>query len=119
LLHDAPGLLLGGSEPRPDLCVIVANNDGGGIFSMLEQARLPGPFERVFGTPHGSGLDQLAAAAGLPYQRVALPEELADALAAAWLPGAGIRLVEVRTDRADQAALRHRLAGAAARALLR
>jgi 2-succinyl-5-enolpyruvyl-6-hydroxy-3-cyclohexene-1-carboxylate synthase len=119
LLHDAPGLLLGGSEPRPNLCVIVANNDGGGIFSMLEQARLPGPFERVFGTPHGSRLDRLAAAAGLPYQRVARADELAGALAAAWLPGAGIRMVEVRTDRADQAALRHRLAGAAARALLR
>jgi 2-succinyl-5-enolpyruvyl-6-hydroxy-3-cyclohexene-1-carboxylate synthase len=119
LLHDAPGLLLGGSEPRPDLCVIVANNDGGGIFSMLEQAELPGPFERVFGTPHGSSLDQLAAAAGLPYQRVARADELAAVLAAASLPGAGIRLVEVRTNRADQAALRHRLSDAAARALLR
>jgi 2-succinyl-5-enolpyruvyl-6-hydroxy-3-cyclohexene-1-carboxylate synthase len=119
LLHDAPGLLLGGSEPRPDLCVIVANNDGGGIFSMLEQAGLPGPFERVFGTPHGSSLEQLAAAAGVPYQRVARADELADVLAAASLPGAGIRLVEVRTDRADQAALRHRLSDAAARALLR
>jgi 2-succinyl-5-enolpyruvyl-6-hydroxy-3-cyclohexene-1-carboxylate synthase len=119
LLHDAPGLLLGGSEPRPDLCVIVANNDGGGIFSMLEQAGLPGPFERVFGTPHGSSLEQLAAAAGVPYQRVARADGLADVLAAASLPGAGIRLVEVRTDRADQAALRHRLSDAAARALLR
>ncbi|HEX7993865.1 MAG TPA: 2-succinyl-5-enolpyruvyl-6-hydroxy-3-cyclohexene-1-carboxylate synthase, partial [Streptosporangiaceae bacterium] len=105
--------------PRPDLCVIVANNDGGGIFSMLEQAELPGPFERVFGTPHGSSLDQLAAAAGLPYQRVARADELAAVLAAASLPGAGIRLVEVRTNRADQAALRHRLSDAAARALLR
>jgi 2-succinyl-5-enolpyruvyl-6-hydroxy-3-cyclohexene-1-carboxylate synthase len=28
LLHDAPGLMLGPEEPRPDLCVIVVNNDG-------------------------------------------------------------------------------------------
>jgi 2-succinyl-5-enolpyruvyl-6-hydroxy-3-cyclohexene-1-carboxylate synthase len=119
LVHDAPGLLLGSSEPRPDLCVIVANNDGGGIFSMLEQTALPGPFERVFGTPHGTGLAELAAAAGLPYQRIARAEELAAVLAAASRPAAGIGLVEVRTDRSRQAQLRRRLAGAATRALLR
>ena len=113
LLHDAPGLVLGPAEPRPDLCVVVANNDGGGIFSMLEQAALRGPFERVFGTPHGAGLAHLAAAAGLPYRLVDHPRELAGALAAA----SGMSLVEVRTDRAAQAALRHRLAGAAASAL--
>ncbi|MGN6795401.1 MAG: 2-succinyl-5-enolpyruvyl-6-hydroxy-3-cyclohexene-1-carboxylic-acid synthase [Streptosporangiaceae bacterium] len=119
LLHDAPGLLLGAREPRPDLCVIVANNDGGGIFSMLEQAALPGPFERVFGTPHGSGLAELAAAARLPYQRVERADELAGVLAVASAPGSGIRLVEVRSDRAGQAALRHRLTDAAAAALSR
>jgi 2-succinyl-5-enolpyruvyl-6-hydroxy-3-cyclohexene-1-carboxylate synthase len=115
LLHDAPGLMLGPSEPRPDLCVIVANNDGGGIFSMLEQAALPGPFERVFGTPHGAGLADLAAAAGLPYRLVGDASELTGALATV----SGLSLVEVRTDRATQAALRHRLTGAAATALAR
>ena len=119
LLHDAPGLFVGISEPRPDLCVIVANNDGGGIFSMLEQAALPGPFERVFGTPHGTGFAELAAAAGLPYQRLERAADLADVLAAASAPGAGVSLVEVRTDRAEQAALRRRLADAAAAALRR
>ena len=52
LLHDAPGLAIGPGEPRPDLCVVVVNNDGGGIFEGLEPAAFrPGPFERVFGTP--------------------------------------------------------------------
>src|SRR6185437_16311885 len=64
-LHDAPGLMLGPGEPRPDLCLVVVNNDGGGIFSDLEQAAFTGPFERLFGTPHGTGLDHLAAAFGL------------------------------------------------------
>ena len=73
-LHDAPGLALGPAEPRPDLCLVVVNNDGGGIFSTLEQAAFTGSFERLFGTPHGAGLEHLAAAFGLPYQRLEQPE---------------------------------------------
>ena len=117
LLHDAPGLLIGPGEPRPDLCVIVVNNNGGGIFSALEQAAFPGPFERVFGTPHGAGIAELAAAAGLPCRRIGRADELPEALAAAGSRGAGISLVEVRTDRPGQAALRQRLADAAAASL--
>jgi 2-succinyl-5-enolpyruvyl-6-hydroxy-3-cyclohexene-1-carboxylate synthase len=103
-LHDAPGLFLGPSEPRPDLVLIVVNNDGGGIFSLLEQAEFGGPFERVFGTPHGAALTSLAAAAGLP----AVTLDRAPDLDAA-LRGEGIRVVEVRTSRADGAALRREL----------
>jgi 2-succinyl-5-enolpyruvyl-6-hydroxy-3-cyclohexene-1-carboxylate synthase len=111
-LHDAPGLALGPNEPRPDLCLIVVNNDGGGIFSTLEQAAFTGSFERLFGTPHGAGLDHLAAAFGLPYLRLDQPEDLGKAL-----PGAGLRIVEAQTDRAAGAALRARLSEAAAEAI--
>jgi 2-succinyl-5-enolpyruvyl-6-hydroxy-3-cyclohexene-1-carboxylate synthase len=111
-LHDAPGLALGPSEPRPDLCLVVVNNDGGGIFSTLEQASFTGSFERLFGTPHGAGLDHLAAAFGLPYQRLDQPEDLGKAL-----PGTGLRIVEAQTDRAAGAALRERLREAAAAAV--
>jgi 2-succinyl-5-enolpyruvyl-6-hydroxy-3-cyclohexene-1-carboxylate synthase len=111
-LHDAPGLALGPDEPRPDLCLIVVNNDGGGIFSTLEQAAFGRSFERLFGTPHGAGLDHLAAAFGLPYQRLEQPEDLGKAL-----PGAGLRIVEAQTDRAAGAALRDRLREAAAAAV--
>jgi 2-succinyl-5-enolpyruvyl-6-hydroxy-3-cyclohexene-1-carboxylate synthase len=115
LLHDAPGLFLGTDEPRPDLCLVVVNNDGGGIFSMLEQAAFRRPFERVFGTPHGAGLGDLAAAARLPYQRPERPDELKALLSGLRHGGTGLRLAEVRTDRAGQAELRARL-GEAARA---
>ncbi len=116
LLHDTPGLALGPDEPRPDLCVVVVNNDGGGIFAGLEPAGFPGPFERVFGTPHRVALDQLAASFGLPYARAERPGELAKAAAAA-AAGTGPRIIEVRTGRAANAELRTVMRTAAIRAV--
>jgi len=111
-LHDAAGLALGPDEPRPDLCLVVVNNDGGGIFSALEQAAFPGSFERLFGTPHGTGLHHLAAAFGLPYQRLEQPGDLTKAL-----QGTGLRIVEAQTSRAAGAELRARLRAVAAEAV--
>jgi 2-succinyl-5-enolpyruvyl-6-hydroxy-3-cyclohexene-1-carboxylate synthase len=112
-LHDTPGLMLGPDEPWPDLCLVVVNNDGGGIFSDLEQAAFPVPFERVFGTPHGADVGSLAAAARLAYVRLERADDLPAALA-----GGGLRVVEVRTERAAGAGLRAALrrAGTAAAA---
>jgi 2-succinyl-5-enolpyruvyl-6-hydroxy-3-cyclohexene-1-carboxylate synthase len=117
LLHDSPGLAIGPDEPRPDLCLVVVNNDGGGIFSQLEQAAFAGPFERLFGTPHGTDLERLAGASGVPYARISAARELAGALAPGAATAAGLRLVEVRTDRAAGAALRAELSRAAAAAV--
>jgi 2-succinyl-5-enolpyruvyl-6-hydroxy-3-cyclohexene-1-carboxylate synthase len=108
-LHDAASLVLGPDETRPDLCLVVVNNDGGGIFSTLEQAAFDAPFERVFGTPHGAGFGHYARAVGLPYLLLERTADLSEALGAA--PG-GLRIIEARTDRAGQAALRARLADA-------
>jgi len=122
LLHDAPGLALGPAEPRPDLCVVVVNNDGGGIFEGLEPARFkdgsgggvdgPSVFERLFGTSHGASLEQLAAAFGMPYTLVERPGDLAKALAPA-IGGTGPRIVEARTGRAASEELRARMRAAA------
>ena len=110
-LHDLPGLLLGPDEPRPDLGLVVVNNDGGGIFSDLEQAAFAGPFERLFGTPHGADIASLARGARLPYHRVERPADLGPALA-----GHGLRVIEVRTQRAAGAALRAELRAACTKA---
>jgi 2-succinyl-5-enolpyruvyl-6-hydroxy-3-cyclohexene-1-carboxylate synthase len=112
VLHDSPGLFAGPAEPRPDLVIVVASNDGGGIFSTLEPAAFPDSFERVFGTPHGARLSALAAAAGVPYQIVRDAAELPAAL-----PGPGLRIVEVQAARAAGAALRQRLLEAAVAAI--
>jgi 2-succinyl-5-enolpyruvyl-6-hydroxy-3-cyclohexene-1-carboxylate synthase len=121
LLHDQNGLLIPASEPRPDLVLVVANNDGGGIFSFLPQAehlggRDRGAFERAFGTPHGVDLSAVAYAAGCGHARVdeaaGLPRAVEKAAAAG-----GVQLVEVRTDRGTNRALHVRLAEAAVEAL--
>jgi len=115
-VHDAPGLAIGPGEPRPDLCVVVVNNDGGGIFAGLEPAAFPGPFERVFATPHGTSLEQLAAAFGIPYARAEQPGDIAKVVAAT-VPGGGPRLVEARTGQAENTALRAALRTAAVTAV--
>ena len=116
-LHDHSGLVLGPDEPRPDLAIVVVNNDGGGIFSLLEQAQFPAPFERVFGTPHHTDLAAAAAAVRVPYQRLAHAAQLPGALAAATSAGAGIRLIVLRAGRAAGVTLRRRLSEAASRAV--
>jgi len=115
LLHDANGLVLGPFEQRPDLVLVVVNNDGGAIFGTLEQGseQHTATFERVFGTSHGVDLAALCAATRTPHVQV---DDLAG-LAAALRPAAGLRVVEVRTDRADAVALHRALGEAVAGAL--
>ena len=98
MLHDTTGFVIGPDEPRPDLTVVVLNDSGGGIFGLLEQGapEHAGAFERVFGTPHTVDLAALAAATGLAHLRL---DDLSD-LPGALEPARGIRLVEIRADRA-------------------
>lgn len=107
-LHDQNGLIVGPQERRPDLALVVVNNEGGGIFSLLPQASLRDPFERVFGTPHSVNLAHVAAAHGIPYTRLESASGLARALS-----GDGLRIVEARTDREANAALHVQLRRAA------
>ncbi|MBO0840601.1 MAG: 2-succinyl-5-enolpyruvyl-6-hydroxy-3-cyclohexene-1-carboxylate synthase, partial [Sciscionella sp.] len=106
-LHDVGGLLLAPDEPRPDLTVVVNNDDGGGIFELLEQGAPEhrASFERVFGTPHGVDLGALCAGYGVPHTLA----DSADAFADAVRPGPGLRVVEVRTDRSSLRAARAEL----------
>jgi 2-succinyl-5-enolpyruvyl-6-hydroxy-3-cyclohexene-1-carboxylate synthase len=106
LLHDASSLLGAAGRSRGAVLVVI-DNDGGGIFSFLPQAQLPGDlFEPLFGTPHGLDLTALAAAARVPARVVEKAADLVPALDAA-LDGGGTQLVVVRSDRAGNLA-RHR-----------
>jgi 2-succinyl-5-enolpyruvyl-6-hydroxy-3-cyclohexene-1-carboxylate synthase len=98
LLHDASSLLGAAGRPR-GVVLVVCDNDGGGIFSFLPQARLPAElFEPLFGTPHGLDLAALAVAARVPSRVVEKAADLVPALDAA-LVGGGTQLVVVRGDR--------------------
>jgi 2-succinyl-5-enolpyruvyl-6-hydroxy-3-cyclohexene-1-carboxylate synthase len=102
-LHDSNGLVLGPDEARPDLTIVVANDDGGSIFASLEQGapRYAASYERLFGTPHGVDLAALCAATRTPHWRVDSLAELRHALSS---PAGGIEVVEAvlrRDDRRD------------------
>jgi 2-succinyl-5-enolpyruvyl-6-hydroxy-3-cyclohexene-1-carboxylate synthase len=102
-LHDANGLVIGPGEPRPDLTLVVVNDDGGSIFATLEQGAEPyaPAFERVFGTPHGVDLEALCGASGTAYARVDTVAGLRTALAD---DRPGMRVVEARVDRSRRRA---------------
>ena len=97
-LHDATGLVLGPDEPAPDLTIVVANDDGGSIFAMLEQGaeEYADRYDRLFGTPHGVDLASLCAATRTPHWKVGSLAELEQAIAS---PNGGIEVVEVAVRR--------------------
>jgi 2-succinyl-5-enolpyruvyl-6-hydroxy-3-cyclohexene-1-carboxylate synthase len=118
-LHDAGGLATGVHEPRPELVVVVANDDGGSVFATLEQGAPPhaAAFERVFATPHGTDLAALCRAHHVEHTTPAGPDGLAAALAPTGRPG--VRVVEVVVDRADRRGLADRQRAIALDALAR
>jgi 2-succinyl-5-enolpyruvyl-6-hydroxy-3-cyclohexene-1-carboxylate synthase len=112
-LHDANGLVLGPDEPRPDLTLVVVNDDGGSIFATLEQGAEPyaPAFERVFGTPHRVDLEALCAATRTAYTRVASVAKLRAELAE---PPHGIHVLEAPVDRSRRRATAAAIAALAA-----
>jgi 2-succinyl-5-enolpyruvyl-6-hydroxy-3-cyclohexene-1-carboxylate synthase len=116
-LHDSTGLMIGPAEPRPDLTIVVNNDDGGGIFGQLEPGapELAGYFERLFGTPHAVDIASLCAATGTAHQLVTSIADLRHALRSRSRPG--IRVLEVPTDRNRRRDLDRRLREAVAAAL--
>ena len=104
-IYDRNGLLAAPGEQRPDLAYVVCDNDGGGIFSSLEQGapEFAKDFERVFGTPHGADLAQLLVAPGVGVRTVGTVTELRDALAAARTGGVHVIVARCGSRAAEQA----------------
>lgn len=117
LLHDTNALI--GLASRPlDLCVVVVDNDGGGIFEFLPQAGAleRSRFETLFGTPHGVDVTALAAAHGIEH-RIAAHQSDVGAQVQAALAAGGARMVVARTDRQANTKLHRELNEAIAHAI--
>lgn len=116
-LHDLNALAIGPLEQRPNVTIVVLNDDGGGIFALLEQgaAEHTPSFERVFGTPVSADLSSLCAGYHVPHVFAKTPDDLRAALS----PGPGLRVVEVRPDRTRLRDLHARLRAAVTESALR
>ncbi|OBK41600.1 2-succinyl-5-enolpyruvyl-6-hydroxy-3-cyclohexene-1-carboxylic-acid synthase [Mycobacterium sp. 1245111.1] len=99
-VHDSSGLLIGPTEPVPaDLTIVVSNDNGGGIFELLEQGdpRFSDVSARVFGTPHDVDVGALCRAYHIDSRQI----ELDDLGAALDEPADGMRVLEVKADRSS------------------
>lgn len=99
-VHDASGLLVGPTEPVPrDLTIVVSNDNGGGIFELLEQGdpRFSDVSSRVFGTPHDVDVGALCRAYHV-HARCIEVDDLAVVLGEAH---DGLRVLEVKADRSS------------------
>ena len=95
-LHDA-GAVLWNATREVDLTVVVVDNGGGHVFSLLPQRELP-EHRDLFVTPHAVDIGGVCEAAGAGYQRVERASDLLPALDRAAGVGRGIRVIDVMVD---------------------
>ena len=99
-VHDSSGLLIGPTEPTPrNLTIVVSNDNGGGIFELLEQGdpRFSDVSSRIFGTPHDVDVGALCRAYHVDSRQIEV-DELGAALAESH---DGMRVLEVKADRSS------------------
>ena len=85
-LHDLTGLIHG---DKPNLLILVVDNNGGGIFSTLAHRGSDG-FESIFGTPHNLDLSAIATSLNIKASSVNSVAQLEEELSQ---PIEGIRVV--------------------------
>jgi len=103
-LHDTNALLTA-SKLNGSLTVVLANNQGGGIFEHLPIVQMQDSFEAFFATPQDVQFDILCRAYGVEHWQVEDWNMLIESVQV--LPKKGVRVLEIPTDRkADQAHLK-------------
>jgi 2-succinyl-5-enolpyruvyl-6-hydroxy-3-cyclohexene-1-carboxylate synthase len=123
-LHDLNALLAARLHDLSATIVLV-NNDGGGIFSFLPQAQpaaavsgsgLPEHYEELFGTPHGIDVGPIVTALGGEHRLVTGAADLDEAIRDS-IGRHGVRVLELRTERARNLELHRDMAATVRRAL--
>jgi 2-succinyl-5-enolpyruvyl-6-hydroxy-3-cyclohexene-1-carboxylate synthase len=113
-LHDV-GSLIWNARRGLDTVLVIVNNAGGRIFSLLEQRTLP-ELDELFTTPHDVDIRAVVRAAGAGYGRVERAHDLVPAIEAA-RAGGGVHVVEAIVDGERDRACRADVDAAVARAL--
>jgi 2-succinyl-5-enolpyruvyl-6-hydroxy-3-cyclohexene-1-carboxylate synthase len=118
-LHDI-GALLMARRHDVNLTIVVFDNDGGGIFSLLPVAEQIDPeiFETHFRTPHGTDLEPVARAFGAAFARVTSWEHFRAAIKDG-LGASGVSVVELPIDRDRSVAHRREIERRVCEALAR
>ncbi len=105
--HDLNGLLAARLH-KLNLTIVLINNDGGGIFSLLPQAAYPEHFEQLFGTPTGLDYRPAVQMYGGHYQKVESWQQFRQQMSLG-LESGGLHVIEVRTERASNVTMHRRL----------
>ncbi|HEY5891090.1 MAG TPA: 2-succinyl-5-enolpyruvyl-6-hydroxy-3-cyclohexene-1-carboxylic-acid synthase [Acidimicrobiia bacterium] len=104
-IYDSNGFL---GEDLPGIVFLVMDNNGGGLFDLLPQAKLAPDFERLFVTPPNRRLSLLAAFHGLSYVEAETPADVLAAIESGFLES-GPTVVRVAVDRDGDVRVRHEL----------
>ncbi len=115
LLHDLNSLAMTAKLKQP-LILIVINNNGGGIFSFLPVAEFGGIFEQYFGTPHDLNFEGAANMFRLKYYAPQDQNEFTRSYREALRQKNSV-IIEVRTNREENATLHRDLQRAVREAL--
>ncbi|PSO72437.1 MAG: 2-succinyl-5-enolpyruvyl-6-hydroxy-3-cyclohexene-1-carboxylic-acid synthase [Cyanobacteria bacterium QH_3_48_40] len=100
LLHDTNGFLQR-NRFTGHLTIVLINNNGGGIFEMLPISQFEPPFQEYFATPQEIDFAQLCGTYGIEYKRITNWQQLQALLNP--LPEKGIRVLEIPTNRREDA----------------
>ena len=104
-LHDLSSFAIPSLEAKPDITFVITDNNGGAIFSLLEQSEVK-DFERVFGTPTDVNLLEFFKSLGAEVKLVSKISELEQNLG---LPK-GIKVIVVKINsRSNEAMLRKQI----------
>ncbi len=113
LLHDSNGALIA-KNLKGSLTILLVNNAGGGIFEMLPVSQFEDVFEKHYGTDQQVEFSNWARTYGIAYELVESWESLEEKLAE---DVEGVRVLEIRTDRKLDSAMRKQWFAEISRAL--
>ena len=95
--HDM-NALLAAKQYKLNATIILVNNNGGGIFSFLEQSNYPEFFEQYIATPHGLQFEATGNLYGLPHYKISTWADFREKVSHS-IASNGTQILEITGDR--------------------